>query len=153
MKQSIAILVSVVSLAVSLYTGFIGGQELGGTVENFPTRFTNGLYAGTTDQFSISSTGAISTSGNLATTGIVSSTTGSSSFDDLLVSGDATFGASAASGAGGFVAQFLSTGTTSIDFDSGTGKGTCFIMVNNAGTRTYVRIVGTTLTANTTSCR
>lgn len=47
----------------------------------------------------------------------------------------------------------IRTGTVSMVFTGGAAVGTCLVMANTAGTVTYVRIVGTTVTANTTDCR
>lgn len=52
--------------------------KLGGTVENFPVKFTNGLRAGSTDQLSISAAGTITTSGGIVNTGNFSGATYSS---------------------------------------------------------------------------
>ncbi len=60
-----------VSLAVALVAFGLRGQSApsltaGGTVENFPSHFTNGLYGGVTDQLSIDSSGNITTTGTLS---------------------------------------------------------------------------------------
>lgn len=59
------IVAGVVSLAVALLAIHSVSPSLnaGGTVENFPSHFTNGLFVGTTDQLSIDSSGAITTTG------------------------------------------------------------------------------------------
>lgn len=132
-----ALVAVVVSLTVSLLG--IGSPDLGGTIENFPTKFINGLSAGPSEELSVSS------AGNLSAPDLTAS-------DDLIVGDDAVIGASAASSSG-LVGSFIGTATVSVGFDGGSGKGTCLEMTNTAGTRTYVRIFGTTLTANTTSCK
>lgn len=68
-----ALVAGVVSLAVALLVVQSSGQPQplnpGGVVENFPSHFSNGLYAGPTDQFSVDSTGE--TRGKIIKTGDV----------------------------------------------------------------------------------
>lgn len=60
-------------LLVGLVVGYLAGgtpqDKFGGTVHNFPEQFYNGLKAGTSNQWSISSTGAVTTSGGVNNTG------------------------------------------------------------------------------------
>lgn len=69
-KIPLGILTVVVVLAIVigyLVGGSSGAPKVGGTVENFPVLFSNGLKAGngSTPQFQISSTGALTTTGTL----------------------------------------------------------------------------------------
>lgn len=71
----------IIALVVSVGTWFVLPaktqqqiQKLGGTVENFPVLFYNGMYGGNSSQFAVSSAGAV-TSAGLTNTGALSATT------------------------------------------------------------------------------
>ncbi len=52
-----------------------------------------------------------------------------------------------------YTAEFVSTGTTSINFTgSSTTKGTCFQMRNTAGVPVYLRVNTTTVSVTTVKC-
>lgn len=141
MKKTL--LTIVVSVTLSVFgSAFVlapsASQNIGGLVHNVMEDFSAGI--------SVDGSTVISGSGDLLSLGDLSVT------DDSIVSDDLIVGGTTASGSS-LVAEFLATATVSVGFDGGSGKGTCLEMVNTAGTRTYVRIVGTTVTANTTSCK
>lgn len=140
------LLTIVASVALSVFGSAMilapSSQLIGGLVHNVMEDFTQGI--------SVSGTTVLDSSRNL--TGVTVAASDLTASDDAFITDDLTVGAATAS-ISGVVAQFISTATTSIGFDSGSGKGTCLVMYNSAGTLTYVRIVGTTLTANTTSCK
>lgn len=76
---------------------------------------------------------------------------------DVVASGSAVFGYSAASGSG-FVTQFVqrdNTVTLSVDFDSGNGKGSCLQLRDTAGALIYCRVNGggAAFTCSTTTCK
>ena len=63
-------------------------------------------------------------------------------------------GSNVASGSSAYQAEFVSTGTVSLNFQgTATAKGTCFQLQNTAGLPVYLRVVGTTVTVNTIKCR
>lgn len=135
MSTSKTILVSaVVALLVAIAFGLVGNQsdQLGGRIHNIQESFDEGIAVDGTE--------------------IVSGTGDIISLDDLFVTDDAVIGATAASGSS-LVLEITSTATTSVGFESGDGKGTCFEMRSTAGTIVYARVVGTTWTVNTTSCK
>lgn len=65
------VLVGLATLVVIIGLGihFAPSTSVGGTVENYPVWFFNGLNGGTTKQFSVSSSGKITTSGGVLNTG------------------------------------------------------------------------------------
>ena len=77
--------------------------------------------------------------------------TGTLTGTSLIMTGSASFGGTASVSNTDF--EFLSPGTTSLNFDSGTGKGTCLVLRTSNGSLVYARVFGTTLTINTTSCK
>lgn len=61
----------IVALVLGLGIGYIsnnGATKIGGTVENYPVQFVNGLKAGTNNQFNIDSTGSITSAKTSTTT-------------------------------------------------------------------------------------
>ena len=63
-------------------------------------------------------------------------------------------GSKVASGSNAYQAEFVSTGTVSLNFQgTSADKGTCLQLQNTTGTPVYARVVGTTLTINTLECR
>ena len=65
-----------------------------------------------------------------------------------------TVGGVASGSAGTYLAEFVSTGTVSLNFQgTSSNKGTCIQLQNTTGTPVYARVVGTTFTINTTECR
>lgn len=63
-------------------------------------------------------------------------------------------GGSTASSSNAYVAEFVSTATTSVLFGGSSATlGTCLQLKNTVGATVYARIVGTTFTVSTVSCR
>lgn len=90
-------IIGFLSLLVGLGLGFSiphGAQQpvakVGGLVNNLASHFTSGFYAGTTDQFSVSSAGALSTSGGITSTGAVVASSAVNKGTLTLVAGTAT---------------------------------------------------------------
>lgn len=78
-----------VALVLGLGIGYFsnnGATKVGGTVENFPTQFVNGLKAGPNSQLTVDSSGNITTSGSISS----SNTTSNSVVNNLVVSGSVT---------------------------------------------------------------
>ena len=61
------VIASVIGLVVGLVIGHyvVSSKVLGGTVENFPTQFVNGLKAGTSNQLTVDASGNLVTSGTV----------------------------------------------------------------------------------------
>lgn len=79
---------------------------------------------------------------------------GYASASSAFVTTNIVVGSNVASSSTGYVAEFVSTATTSVLFGgSSTTKGTCLQMKNQAGAPVYARVVGTTWTVNAISCR
>jgi hypothetical protein len=139
MKKDLILVVVSVLVSVGLSALVLGGgsvpSELGGRVHNVMEDFSEGI--------SVDGTTVLDGSGNIDAP--VTSTTGI--FSSYVVGG-----ASVASGS--FVGQFTNgTATTSLLFSGdSTTKGTCIKLRNTAGVWTYIRVFGTTITANTTKC-
>lgn len=115
-----------IALVIGLVVGYFlttGGKMVGGTVENFPTKFINGLYAGVSDQFAVSSTGAVTT-GALAS-GAITST-------------------------GNFIASKTSTTTLSVG-NTGTGK-LCLWNGTNYSILSFTSNSTSTAIATSTTC-
>lgn len=165
-KQTIlisAIVALVVSLGVGTLISLQSVDKLGGTVENFPTIFTNGIQVGDPPTTFVDSARAISVTG-ITNSGNNSTTGNSTVTGDLTVSGDARaasasltgkfqVGGATASNSSIFVAEIQSvTATTSVLFGNTAAKGTCLKLKDTAGVWRYLRLVGNTVTVNTTAC-
>lgn len=135
-----AIVAAVVSLAVALLAGS-GSPDLAGTVENFPTKFTAGLFAGSSDQLSVDASGNLLTSGDLSAT------------DDAFIASDLVVGSAAASSSLSNIQVNDATATASLTLDSGGAVGSCIEMRSTTGAAVYARVVGTTWTVTTVSCK
>ena len=112
--------------------------QFGGLVHNVTEDFSEGI--------SVDGTTRLSGSGSVTADDLSAS-------DDLVVTDDGTFGASTASGSGGEVYILDATATASLVFDSGLELGSCIEMRNTAGAKVYVRVVSTTWTVTTVSCK
>lgn len=152
-----AIVAIVVSLGVGTMIMAQPVDKLGGTVENFPVNFVNGLTVGTSQTTFVDSSRAITVTG--ITNSGSTTTTG-----DTTVTGD-VFGASGsftgkfqvggttASSSSTFVAEIQSgTATTSVLFGGTGSKGLCIKAKDSAGVWRYGRLIANTLTFNTTAC-
>jgi len=89
----------IIALVVGVGFGFYldKGEQFGGTVHSTQERFPQGIRAGTSDQFTLSSVGGITTSGGFTTTGALTGTTFASGSVGSSSSSPAALG-SAASG-------------------------------------------------------
>ena len=145
--------ISLLVVALLVVAGLGGGDYLVGgfsTMRGFTTLPVNnwvpdtgGTFTGGITGTTINLTGLFTgTTANL--TGLLTGTT-------LLMTGSASFGGAASVSNTDF--EFLSPGTTSLNFDSGTLKGTCLVMRATDGSIVYGRVFETTFTVNTTSCK
>ena len=91
----------------------------------------------------IQETNFLSNTGGTLTGGLTGTT--------LVMTGSASFGGTASVSTTDF--EFLSPGTTSLNFDSGTGKGTCLEVRAMDGSIAYARFSASDIIVNTTSCK
>ena len=68
-NKSIAAIVAGLVVIAGVVFYLIPSAKVGGTVENFPTQWYNGLFAGHTKQLSIDANGKLVTSGGITNTG------------------------------------------------------------------------------------
>lgn len=74
-------------------------------------------------------------------------------FSNFFVTDSLVAGSSTASSSTTYIAEFISTATPSLNFTSTGSVGSCLQLTNTVGQNVYARVVGTTLTINTLSCR
>lgn len=133
-------------------TGSTGGQFRPGTDGTTAFRFQNA--AGTTTVLTVDTTNTrflIGKSGSVPLTTL--EVGGTASATTMLATTNLVAGGSTASSSTIYSAEFLSTGTTSINFGgSSTTLGTCLQLKNSTGGNVYARINGTSWSITAIKC-
>lgn len=135
----LSVFVSALILANPAPSGLLGGR-----VHNVQEDFSEGIAVDGTER--LSGTGSItaddlSASDDLAVT------------DDVFVTSDLVVGSAAASSSTSNLQINDTVATASLTLDSALGLGSCIEMRNTAGAAVYARVVSTTWTVTTVSCK
>ena len=139
----------VVAFVVAYFVGGAAVPQFAGLNHNALEDFSEGI--------SVDGTVVIDGSGNYdgaVTAGANGVTTDDLTVgDDGIVTDDLIVGAAAASASSLELSVLDATATASFGLDSGGAVGSCIEMRNTVGATVYARVVGTTWTVNTTSCK